>query len=73
MAKRMVSLRLSHQAVADLRYCVEVERVRMRKDGYYPPSKGEIVEKALARLAKYYRGLKLPASLAGKGGATEKK
>ena len=70
MAKRMVSIRLSAAALEDLNFCVEAAKRRQSSLGFAPASQGEIVEQALARLARYYRGLKLPA---GKGAATKKK
>lgn len=71
MAKTLRSFRLSAQGMADLKFCVSAGKLRMAQYGYLPPSEGEIVEQALARLARYYRSLKLPAS--GKGGEAKKK
>lgn len=68
MAKTYKAFRLSDAALADLSFCLEVAKRRQLSSGFSPASQAEIVEQALARLARYYRGLKV-----GKGGSVKKK
>ena len=74
MAKKMHSFRLSDQAGADLRFCLDQAQKRLRVHGYGdfgPLSQSEVIEQALSRLAAYYRGLK-PVVVKGKGGGVKK-
>jgi len=68
MAKTYKAFRLSDVAIADLAFCLEVAKRRQLSSGFSPASQAEIVEQALSRLARYYRGLKV-----GKGGGKQKK
>jgi len=69
MPKTLINFRLSETALNDLQFCQDASKRRLAAMGYLPiSSQSEIIEQALARLAKYYRSLKL----AGEGGKAHK-
>jgi hypothetical protein len=72
MPKTLRTFRLSDKAWIDSQYCVERAKLRQLQGGFSAPSQAEIVEQALGRLARYYRGLKLDQP-AGKGAPLKKK